>query len=91
MGTNFPDFLVEANRVIKPGGTLFVAEVLSRFQDVNQFVKMIRKQVGFKALKVTKLKDFFYVMIFQRSETATELKRSEDFSAQLKPCMYKKR
>ena len=35
MGTNFPDFLVEANRVIKPGGTLFIAEVLSRFKDVN--------------------------------------------------------
>ena len=52
---------------------------------------MIRKQVGFKALKVTKLKDFFYVMIFQRSEAATDLKRTEDFSAQLKPCMYKKR
>ena len=31
MGTNFPDFLVEANRVMKPGGTLFIAEVLSRF------------------------------------------------------------
>ena len=37
MGTNFPDFLVEANRVMKPGGKLFVAEVLSRFKDINEF------------------------------------------------------
>ena len=31
MGTNFPDFLIEANRVLKPNGKLFVAEVVSRF------------------------------------------------------------
>ena len=43
MGTNFPDFLIEANRVIKSGGILFIAEVLSRFKDVNQFVRMMRK------------------------------------------------
>ena len=66
MGTNFPDFLVEANRVLKPRGKLLVAEVLSRFKDVNQFVKLMRKQAGFKSLKVTKLKDFFYVMIFEK-------------------------
>ena len=29
MGTNWTDFLVEANRVLKPHGKLFVAEVLS--------------------------------------------------------------
>ena len=66
MGTNFPDFLVEANRVLKPRGKLMVAEVLSRFKDVNQFVRLMRKQAGFKSLKVTKLKDFFYVMIFEK-------------------------
>ena len=64
MGTNFPDFIVEANRVLKPGGKLFIAEVLSRFKDINDFVKLMRKEGGFKSLKVTKLKDFFYVMIF---------------------------
>ena len=42
MGTNFPDFLVEANRVLKPRGKLFIAEVLSRFKDVNEFVKLMR-------------------------------------------------
>jgi hypothetical protein len=34
MGTNFPDFIKEANRVLKMGGKLFIAEVLSRFTDV---------------------------------------------------------
>ena len=91
MGTNFPDFLVEANRVLKPRGKLFVAEVLSRFQDVNEFVKLARKETGFKALKVTKLKDFFYLMIFEKREDADDLDRSDAFSKQLKPCLYKKR
>ena len=91
MGTNFPDFLVEANRVLKPRGKLFVAEVLSRFKDVNEFVKHMRKQAGFKALKVSKLKDFFYLMIFEKREEAEDLDRTQSFSEQLKPCLYKKR
>ena len=91
MGTNFPDFLFEASRVLKPRGKLFVAEVLSRFKDVNEFVKMMRKQTGFKSLKVTKLKDFFYVMIFEKREEANTLTITDDFPEQLKPCLYKKR
>jgi ubiquinone/menaquinone biosynthesis C-methylase UbiE len=42
MGTNYVDFLREANRVIKPGGKLFIAEVTSRFADVKQFVKLMK-------------------------------------------------
>lgn len=80
MGTNFPDFLVEANRVMKPRGKLFVAEVLSRFQDINAFVKHMRKEAGFKALKVTKLKDFFYLMIFEKREYAADLDRTQAFN-----------
>ena len=76
MGTNFPDFLVEANRVLKPRGKLFVAEVLSRFKDINEFVKHMRKETGFKALKVTKLKDFFYLMIFEKREDTVNLDRT---------------
>mmetsp|Transcript_11473 Transcript_11473/g.15478 ORF Transcript_11473/g.15478 Transcript_11473/m.15478 type:complete len:92 (+) Transcript_11473:501-776(+) len=91
MGTNFPDFLVEANRVLKPRGKLFVAEVLSRFKDVSAFVKHCRKEAGLKSLKVTKLKDFFYLMIFEKREDAADLERTQEFSDQLKPCLYKKR
>lgn len=32
MGTNYQDFLTEANRVLKPNGYLFIAEVRSRFE-----------------------------------------------------------
>ena len=91
MGTNFPDFLVEANRALKPRGKLFVAEVLSRFKDVSEFVKLCRKEAGLKALKLTKLKDFFYLMIFEKREDAADLERTELFNQQLKACLYKKR
>mmetsp|Transcript_32761 Transcript_32761/g.23689 ORF Transcript_32761/g.23689 Transcript_32761/m.23689 type:complete len:92 (+) Transcript_32761:469-744(+) len=91
MGKNFPEFLADANRVLKPDGTLFVAEIASRFKDVNKFIKLMRSQAGFKTLKVSKLKDFFYIMVFQKVKDASLLDRTEEFSKQLKPCMYKRR
>ena len=91
MGTNFPDFLVEANRVLKPNGVLIVAEVLSRFLDINKFTEHMKEEVGFKPVTVTKLKEFFYLMVFKKVVDAKGLRRTTDFSRQLKPCLYKKR
>lgn len=94
MGTNFPSFLLEANRVLRPGGTVFVAEVLSRFTDVNMFSeKYMPKYCGFKVAKLQKLKDFFYVMVYKKERDSKYLSKeaSEEFSEQLKPCLYKKR
>ena len=92
MGTNFPDFLKEANRVLKKGGTLFVAEVLSRFatNDVKVFSKHMKDELGFRAVKVNKLKDFFYVMVYQKERESKKV-ISEEFYNELKPCLYKKR
>ena len=39
MGTNYDDFIREANRVVKIGGTLIVAEVSARFSDVDKFIE----------------------------------------------------
>ncbi|XP_008579796.1 PREDICTED: ribosomal RNA-processing protein 8 isoform X2 [Galeopterus variegatus] len=49
MGTNIRDFLEEANRVLKPGGLLKVAEVSSRFEDVRTFLQAVTK-LGFKVI-----------------------------------------
>uniref|UniRef100_A0A2K6V2K5 Ribosomal RNA-processing protein 8 n=1 Tax=Saimiri boliviensis boliviensis TaxID=39432 RepID=A0A2K6V2K5_SAIBB len=49
MGTNIRDFLEEANRVLKPGGLLKVAEVSSRFEDVRTFLRAVTK-LGFKVV-----------------------------------------
>ncbi|RUS20258.1 methyltransferase-domain-containing protein [Endogone sp. FLAS-F59071] len=46
MGTNYIDFLMEASRILKPNGELKIAEVISRFPDVDAFVDVLEK-LGF--------------------------------------------
>ena len=91
MGTNFPDFLREANRVIKYGGKLFIVEVMSRFVDIKAFTNLMKTDVGFRAIKVNKLKDYFYIMVFEKETNAKRLSLSREFGSQLTPCKYKKR
>lgn len=45
MGINFLDFIREANRILKPGGEIWIAEIKSRFVDgnVEKFVKALKK------------------------------------------------
>ncbi|KAF9093506.1 25S rRNA (adenine645-N1)-methyltransferase [Mortierella sp. AM989] len=47
MGTDFLKFLKEARRVLKPNGQLKIAEVISRFTDVDAFVSAL-KSLGFQ-------------------------------------------
>ncbi|XP_029821608.1 ribosomal RNA-processing protein 8 [Manacus vitellinus] len=49
MGTNLQEILGEANRVLKLGGTLMVAEVASRFEDIHTFLKAMA-QLGFRTV-----------------------------------------
>uniref|UniRef100_A0A8B9FXG2 Ribosomal RNA-processing protein 8 n=1 Tax=Amazona collaria TaxID=241587 RepID=A0A8B9FXG2_9PSIT len=49
MGTNLQEILEEANRVLKLGGTLMVAEVASRFEDMRAFMSAMA-QLGFKSV-----------------------------------------
>ena len=66
MGTNYIDFILEANRVMKSDGVLLIAEVLSRFTDVNIFTDKLMRKSGFKKIKIQKLNDFFYIMVFKK-------------------------
>ncbi len=82
MGTNFPEFVLEANRVLRPGGLLFVAEVVSRFTDVQTFCKYMREEGGFEQLSVKTLKGFFYLMIFKKTATLNDTKNwSSEFAS----------
>ncbi|KAH9313118.1 hypothetical protein KI387_028153, partial [Taxus chinensis] len=72
MGTDFPDYLKEAYRVLKPGGWLLVAEVKSRFDpdndgaDPNKFVKALNS-LGFNIAS----KDFsnkMFILFYFRKE-----------------------
>ena len=92
MGTNFPEFLQEANRCLKPGGLLFVAEVCSRFaHTVQEFCKHCKEEAGFKATTVKTLKGFFYLMIFEKRREVKKGCYTQGFRDQLKACVYKKR
>ena len=46
MGLNHIEFILEANRCLKKSGYLIIAEVLSRFKNVKEFVRLV-KDLGF--------------------------------------------
>ena len=88
MGTNVNDFLTEANRVLKDGGRLRVAEVRSRFDSIPKFIKKLK---GF-GLKLIELRGndnsaFFTHFTFVKMG---QVKKS-NIEVKLAPCIYKKR
>jgi len=88
MGTNLRDFVKEANRVLKVGGTLKIAEVVSRFKDLNfeEFLQLITKY-GFQVQRKDTSNEFFYLVDLKK--VAPCKKKPPEFK--LKPCLYKKR
>jgi len=90
MGSNLRAFLHEANRVLKEGGTLKIAEVESRFSgevSLDKFVALVEK-MGFELKWKDLRNDFFYLMDFKKVGRSKQ-KKVPEFS--LKPCIYKKR
>ena len=92
MGTNIRDFVFEASRILKIGGSLKVAELESRFHgedmSVDKFIQDVEKfgfQISWKDLK----KDFFYFINFKKVTDVKKKKKLPELS--LKACIYKKR
>ncbi|XP_040282695.1 ribosomal RNA-processing protein 8 [Bufo bufo] len=88
MGKNLSDFLQEANRILKPGGVLLVAEVSSRFDDIRPFLNAM-SQLGFKSINKNTENSYFF--LFEFSKTGGARDASKHPGLQLKPCLYKKR
>ncbi|XP_041660688.1 ribosomal RNA-processing protein 8 [Cheilinus undulatus] len=88
MGINLADFLAEANRVLKMGGVLKIAEVASRFENVRSFITGLAN-LGFKMVSKDTENTHFYSFEFLKSGNAPE--NVKKFGLQLKPCVYKKR
>ncbi|XP_067420740.1 ribosomal RNA-processing protein 8 [Emydura macquarii macquarii] len=88
MGTNLREILEEANRVLRPGGTLKIAEVASRFTDIRAFVSAVT-QLGFQIVSKELDNHFFY--IFDFSKTGRPRREGVLPGLALKPCLYKKR
>lgn len=68
-------------------GTVKIAEVSSRFTDVNNFIKLVTKY-GYKLLSKNLSHDMFYFMDFKKVSVPN---KSKVPIIELKSCMYKKR
>jgi ribosomal RNA-processing protein 8 len=88
MGTNLNDYILEANRVLKPGGILKIAEVESRFEDVHKFVAAVQK-FNFKNTWKDLSHNLFYFLDFKKESDIKNKKKISTIS--LYPCLYKKR
>lgn len=93
MGTNFPNYLQEAHRVLKPSGWLLIAEVKSRFDpntggaDPDRFSKAIC-ELGFTSISKDFSNKMFILLYFRKKK---EKSKKEIEWPNLKPCLYKRR
>ena len=94
MGTDYMDYIREANRILKPGGALKIAEIVSRIKDNKRFIKLI-ETAGFKFVQGGDKKNnqFFLDMEFKKVQGGRPPTSNESgLAAQaLQPCIYKKR
>ncbi|KAJ2722579.1 25S rRNA (adenine645-N1)-methyltransferase [Coemansia sp. Benny D115] len=88
MGTDFIKFIREANRILRRGGELKIAEVVSRIANVDAFVAELEAQ-GFK-LKHKDMGNKMFIMLdfVKTSQSPAKLEQKEGL---LKPCIYKRR
>lgn len=88
MGTNYIEFITEANRTLRPRGLLKIAEVASRFTNVSKFVTMMKK-LGFELDRQDQKNSHFIMLDFRKIKSPqSNVKISSEL---LKPCVYKKR
>jgi ribosomal RNA-processing protein 8 len=88
MGTNWASFIMESSRVLKKGGHLKIAEVVSRFDSLDAFVEALTA-MGLKLLSKDTNNKMFIFLEFEK--TARKRDASLADSVKLDPCIYKKR
>ncbi|KZT33472.1 hypothetical protein SISSUDRAFT_992989 [Sistotremastrum suecicum HHB10207 ss-3] len=94
MSVNWVGCIREARRVLKDGGELKIAEVTSRFVDVDAFIALIAR-IGFKL--VYKGAGNTHFMLFEFRKISRNPISEEEWTSlmekgsMLKPCEYKRR
>lgn len=94
MGTNWPNCIREAWRILRPNGELKIAEVASRFTNVQQFQSFV-ESFGFKHKSTDKTNSHF--TLFEFEKTSRGPRGEKDWNKlltrgdMLKPCEYKRR
>lgn len=89
MGTNLKDYIIEANRILKNDGILKIAEVESRFDRIDDFIKVL-SGYGFKNTLKDLSHNLFYFLDFKKERDIAG-RKSKLSPITLKPCLYKKR
>ncbi|XP_045764042.1 ribosomal RNA-processing protein 8 [Maniola jurtina] len=89
MGTDLTQYLIEANRVLKLGGHLLIAEVESRFDSIDAFTSDVQR-LGFSLKKVDDTHQVFFFLEFTKVRDPPAKKGKLPILT-LKPCIYKKR
>ncbi|CAD5120374.1 DgyrCDS8946 [Dimorphilus gyrociliatus] len=87
MGTNLSSYILEANRVLANRGTLLIAEVVSRFNNIDAFKRKLEKY-GFDLINKKTYKMFVW-MELKKTKRVNPGKSLPDIK--LSPCLYKKR
>ncbi|KAH8929248.1 hypothetical protein BT69DRAFT_1211861 [Atractiella rhizophila] len=91
MGTDWLGMIREAKRISKDKAKLVIAEVASRMDEVDEFVKVV-EEVGWKKTEMDTSNSHFGVFWFEKDGKKKEGKDLEERSRKaLKPCLYKKR
>lgn len=87
MGSNYAKFLKEAHRLLRPKGTLKIAEVASRIEDVEGWDALLRA-IGFDETERDDSNTHFTLFTYVKSERPQQKKLPRVW---LKPCIYKRR
>ncbi|PFH34867.1 methyltransferase domain-containing protein [Besnoitia besnoiti] len=81
MGRDWPSFVQEAHRVLRPGGILKIAEVLSRVQDVSAFIRGVEGLGFLLAAPTENIKSFFILLEFRKGGPGQERRKGGGDSA----------
>ncbi|XP_073985431.1 ribosomal RNA-processing protein 8 isoform X2 [Rhodnius prolixus] len=90
MASSLNEHFKEANRVLKIGGTMKIAEVESRFVNVDRFIEDI-KHFGFELQSKNFSYNLFFFMDFKKVSDISKSKKKKLPDVSLLPCIYKKR
>ncbi|MBW0476804.1 hypothetical protein O181_016519 [Austropuccinia psidii MF-1] len=102
MGTDWVGMVLEARRVLRSHGQLKIAEVASRFVNIDKFIQFI-ESIGFSRCNKNESNTHFILFTFKKiPKTDDVIKSQTDFDKKkielikqgkhfLKPCIYKRR
>ncbi|KAG8898824.1 25S rRNA (adenine645-N1)-methyltransferase [Tulasnella sp. 403] len=95
MSSNWPQCMKEARRVLKDSGELKIAEVTSRFTDINAFISMV-SSIGFQLIRQEQPTSHFTLFDFKVAAPSNPSPKEwkavmKKGASLLKPCEYKRR